>query len=192
MSRAALYYRVSTADQTPQMQMDELRAYAEKRGFQVVGEYVETASGASRKRPELDRMLGDVRARKADVVLVWAFDRFARSTSHLVTTLEEFQALGVDFISYTQQIDTTTPAGKLTFSVLAAIAEFEREMIRERVKAGMAAAKARGQRIGRRRISMEKQSRVRRMREHGMTLREIAEAVGVSLGTAAAYARETA
>ena len=192
MSRAALYYRVSTADQTPQMQMDELRAYAEKRGFQVVGEYVETASGASRKRPELDRMLGDVRARKADVVLVWAFDRFARSTSHLVTTLEEFQALGVDFISYTQQIDTTTPAGKLTFSVLAAIAEFEREMIRERVKAGMAAAKARRQRIGRRRISMEKQSRVRRMREHGMTLREIAEAVGVSLGTAAAYARETA
>ena len=148
--RVAIYYRVSTADQNHDGQVRELREYADRRGLQVVGEYVDTASGAKRSRPELDRMLKDVRSRKADIVLVWAFDRFARSTSHLVTTLEEFQALGVDFVSYRQLIDTTTPAGKLTFTVLAAIAEFERELIRERVKAGMAAAKAKGRRRRRR------------------------------------------
>ena len=111
--RIAIYYRVSTSDQRPDAQVHELRDYAKKRRFEIVGEYVDTASGAAKSRPELDRMLADVRKRKADVVLVWAFDRFARSTRQLVDTLEEFAELGVDFVSYTQQIDTTTPAGKL-------------------------------------------------------------------------------
>jgi hypothetical protein len=114
MARTAIYYRVSTVDQSVDGQIAELRAYAEKRGFEVAGEYVDHCSGAARERPELARMMGDVRQRKADIVLVWAFDRFARSTSHLVSTLEELQGLGVDFISYKQQIDTSTAAGKLT------------------------------------------------------------------------------
>jgi DNA invertase Pin-like site-specific DNA recombinase len=146
--RAAIYYRVSTADQSPDAQISELREYAQQRGFVVVEEFLETASGATRSRPELDRLMELVGKRKVDVVLVWAFDRFARSTSHLSSTLEEFQNLGVGFVAFRQQIDTTTPAGKLTFHVLAAIAEFEREMIKERVRSGMAAAKVRGTRSG--------------------------------------------
>ena len=185
--RVAIYYRVSTSDQSHDAQVRELREYADRRGLDVIDEYVDTASGAKKNRPELDRMLKDVRSRKVDIVLVWAFDRFARSTSHLVTTLEEFQALGVDFVSYQQQIDTSTPSGKLTFTVLAAIAEFEREMIRERVKAGMAAAKARGKRVGRRKIPMTVQGRIRHLRATGMSVRKVAEQLGVSVGTVANY-----
>ena len=187
--RVAIYYRVSTSDQSPDAQIRELRAYAERRGFKYIEEYVETASGAAKSRPELDRLMADVRKRKVDLVLVWAFDRFARSTRQLVEALEEFGELGVDFVSYTQQIDTTTPAGKLTFSVLAAIAEFERELIQERVRAGMAAAKARGKHVGRRRIPMAKQNRARHLREQGLSFRKIASELGVSPGTAANYAK---
>ncbi len=187
--RVAIYYRVSTADQSPQAQVRELRTYAERRRVRYIEEYVETASGVARSRPELDRLMADVRKRKVDLVLVWAFDRFARSTRQLVEALEEFGELGVDFVSYTQQIDTTTPAGKLTFSVLAAIAEFERELIRERVRAGMASAKARGKHVGRRRIPMAKQNRARHLREQGLSFRKIASELGVSPGTAANYAK---
>jgi DNA invertase Pin-like site-specific DNA recombinase len=185
--RVAIYYRVSTSDQSPDAQIRELRTYAERRGFKHIVEYVETASGASRSRPELDRLMTEVRRRRTDLVLVWAFDRFARSTRQLVEALEEFGELGVDFVSYTQQIDTTTPAGKLTFSVLAAIAEFERELIRERVKAGMAAAKARGKHVGRRRIPMAKQNQARHLREQGLSFRKIAQELEVSPGTVANY-----
>ncbi len=187
--RVAIYYRVSTADQSPRAQVRELRTYAERRRVRCIEEYVETASGVARSRPELDRLMADVRQRKVDLVLVWAFDRFARSTRQLVEALEEFGELGVDFVSYTQQIDTTTPAGKLTFSVLAAIAEFERELIRERVKAGMAAAKARGKHVGRRRIPIAKQNRARRLREQGLSFRKIAQELDVSPGTVANYVR---
>ena len=190
MTKVAIYYRVSTAEQKPDRQVRELRRYARKRKFKVQGEYVDKVSGATRSRPELDRLMEEVRQGKVDVVLVWAFDRFARSTSHLVSTLEEFQALGVDFVSYTQQIDTTTAAGKLTFTVLAAIAEFEREIIRERVKSGMAAAKARGKHVGRRRISMTKQSRARLLRSQGVSYRKIAKELKVSAGTVVNYTRE--
>jgi DNA invertase Pin-like site-specific DNA recombinase len=189
--RAAIYYRVSTSDQAPDAQIHDLRSYVQTRKFEIVGEYVDTASGVATSRRELDRMLADVRKRKVDVVLVWAFDRFARSTRQLVDTLEEFGELGVDFVSYTQQIDTTTPAGKLTFTVLAAIAEFERELIRERVKAGMAAAKARGKHVGRRRISIAKQNRARRLRADGWPYRRIAKELGVSPGTVVNYVKTT-
>ncbi len=187
--RVAIYYRVSTADQSPQAQVRELRTYAERRRFKYIEEYVEATSGAAKSRPEFDRLMASVRRRKVDLVLVWAFDRFARSTRQLVEALEEFGELGVDFVSYTQQIDTTTPAGKLTFSVLAAIAEFERELIRERVRAGMASAKARGKHVGRRRIPMAKQNRARHLREQGLSFRKIASELGVSPGTAANYAK---
>jgi DNA invertase Pin-like site-specific DNA recombinase len=191
--RVALYFRVSTTDQTPEAQVHELRIYAEQRGFDVVAEFVETASGATRSRPELARMMEIVRKRKVDVVLVWAFDRFARSTSHLATTLEEFQALGVDFVSYSQQIDTTTPAGKLTFHVLAAIAEFEREMIRERVRSGMAAAKQRGTRsgnpIGRPKQTASQVSDMRRLRKEGLSYRQIAKRLCVSPATVVNYTK---
>ena len=191
--RVALYFRVSTADQTPDAQIRELRIYAEQRGFDVVAEFVDTASGVARSRPELDRMMTVVRKRKVDVVLVWAFDRFARSTSHLATTLEEFQALGVDFVSYSQQIDTTTPAGKLTFHVLAAIAEFEREMIRERVRSGMAVAKQRGTKsgnpLGRPKQTASQVSDMRRLRKEGVSYRQIARKLSVSAATVVNYTR---
>lgn len=126
-------------------------------------------------------------------MLVWAFDRFARSNSHLATTLEEFQALGIDFVSYSQRIDTTTPAGKLTFHVLAAIAEFEREMIRERVRSGIAAAKQRGTKsgnpIGRPKQTASNVSDMRRLRKEGVSFRQIAKRLGVSPGTVVNYTK---
>ena len=192
MAKVAIYYRVSTTEQKPDLQVRELRAYSRKRKFKIQGEYIDAASGATRYRPELDRLMEEVRRGQVDVVLVWAFDRFARSTTHLVSTLDEFQVLGVDFVSYTQQIDTTTPAGKLTFTVLAAIAEFEREIIRERVKSGMAAAKARGKHVGRRRISITKQSKAKLMRSQGLSYRKIARELGVSPGTVVNYTRQDA
>ena len=136
-------------------------------------------------------MMTDVRARKVDVVLVWAFDRFARSTSQPSTTLEEFEALGVDFVSCTQQIDTTTPTGKMVFGIFAVIAEFERSIIRERVKSGMAAAKARGKHVGRKPISMSKQNRARSMRSKGHSFRQIAKELGVSPGTVLNYTKKS-
>jgi DNA invertase Pin-like site-specific DNA recombinase len=193
MARVAIYYRVSTVDQSVDGQISELREYAERRGFEISGEFVDHCSGAARQRPELDRMMGDVRQCKADVVLVWAFDRFARSTSHLVSTLEELQSLGVDFISYKQQIDTSTAAGKLTFTVLAAIAEFEREMIRERVKTGMANAKRVGTKsgnpIGRPRITASKQSRIRAMRNDGVSYTSISKQLGLAKSVVFRYAK---
>ena len=195
MARAAIYYRVSTVDQSVDGQIAELREYAEKRGYDVAGEYVDHCSGAASQRPELDRMMHDVRQRKADLVLVWAFDRFARSTSHLVSTLEELQILGVDFVSYKQQIDTSTAAGKLTFTVLAAIAEFEREMIRERVKTGMANAKRAGTKsgnpIGRPRISAAKQSKIRSMRKDGVSYARISRQLGLAKSVVFRYAKAT-
>ena len=189
MKKAAIYYRVSTTDQNVDGQLDELRSYAEKRDFASEEFIDQGVSGAARNRPELDRLMGGVRQRKFDVVLVWAFDRFARSTSHLVTTLEELEALGVDFVSYSQQIDTTTPSGKLTFTVLAAIAEFERSMISERVKTGMAAAKKRGRHLGRPHLAKAKAEKIRQLRESGLSFRKIADQINVSVGTAVAYCK---
>ena len=190
MARAALYYRVSTRDQDPQRQIDELREYAQRRGFEIEGEYIDHGvSGATRQRPELDRLLAQVRTRKVDIVLVWAFDRFARSTSHLVNTLEEFQALGVDFISYNQQIDTSTPGGKLTFTVLAGVAEFERELIRERVNSGLDAARREGKKLGRPPIKGVIAEKLREAKEKGLTYREIAKSLKVSVGTAHNYCK---
>ncbi len=149
--KAALYARVSTANsgQDPEVQLLELREYCQRRGS-VTGEYIDVGiSGAKERRPELDRLLADAHRRRFDAVVVWRFDRFARSVSHLLRALENFRALGIEFVSLSEQVDTSTPTGKMVFTVLGAVAELERSLIVERVKAGMRNARAKGKRIGR-------------------------------------------
>jgi DNA invertase Pin-like site-specific DNA recombinase len=132
------------------MQTYELREYCDRRGWTVAGEYVDVGiSGTKEKRPELDRLLGDAHRRRFDAVVVWKFDRFARSVSHLLRALEMFQSLGIEFVSLSEQLDTSTPTGKMVFTVLGAVAELERSLIVERVRAGMRNARVKGKRIGR-------------------------------------------
>lgn len=135
--KVAIYARVSTANngQGPTMQTRELREYAERRGWTVAGEYVDIGiSGTKEKRPELDRMMSDAHRGRFDAVVVWKFDRFARSVSHLLRALETFKAQGIEFVTFSEQLDTSTPAGKLVFTVLGAVPELERSLIVERVK----------------------------------------------------------
>ncbi|HZC24526.1 MAG TPA: recombinase family protein [Candidatus Binatia bacterium] len=148
--RALLYARVSTADkeQDPRPQLEEMREHCRRRGWTIAGEFVEKLS-AAKARPQFLELRAAARARRGDVVLCRHFDRVARSTRELLELLDEFRALGVEFISLNQQIDTTTPAGKLMFTMIAAFAEFERSMTRERVMLGLAAARAKGKRLGR-------------------------------------------
>ncbi len=148
--RTAIYLRVSTADQKPDLQFDNLRAYAERAGLEIVREYLDVAvSGRKQGRPRLDALMKDARDYAFDCVLVWKFDRFARSTQHLLTALEEFNHLGVRFVSIQDQVDTTSPMGKAMFTLIGAMAELESSLISERVTAGMKAAKARGKQLGR-------------------------------------------
>jgi DNA invertase Pin-like site-specific DNA recombinase len=150
--RAAIYARVSTFDQEPENQLAELRQYATARGWAYT-EYVDRGiSGAKDSRPALDRLLGDARRRKVDVLLCWRLDRLGRNLRHLVTLLDELRAVGVDFVSLGEGIDATTPAGKLQLHILAALAEFERARIAERVRAGLARVRASGRRLGRPRV----------------------------------------
>src|SRR3974390_151507 len=132
------------------MQLRELREYCQRRGWNVSTEYVDAGvSGAKERRPELDRLLADAHRRRFDAVVVWRFDRFARSVSHLLRTLETFRSLGIEFVSLSEQVDTSTPAGKLVFTVLGAVAELERSLIVERVRAGLRNARAKGKHLGR-------------------------------------------
>jgi DNA invertase Pin-like site-specific DNA recombinase len=182
-TRVAIYARVSTGEQSPEAQLRELRAYAAHRGFQITREYVDLVSGDSRRRrraPEFEALMADARRRRFDCVLVWKYDRFARTLSVLIGALQEFRDLGVDFISHTQSIDTTTPMGRLFFHVIGSFAEFEHAMIVERVKAGLANARAKGQRLGRPVKDPSAAERVATMRDRGMSLRAIAEAEGLS------------
>ena len=138
--KAAIYARVSTANngQDPTMQTRELREYCERRGWTVASEYVDIGiSGTKEKRPELDRLLGEAHRRRFDAVVVWRFDRFARSVSHLLRALETFKSLGIEFVSLSEQVDTSTPTGKMVFTVLGAVAELEQSLIVERVRAGL-------------------------------------------------------
>jgi DNA invertase Pin-like site-specific DNA recombinase len=180
--RAAIYARVSTSNngQDPRVQTREIREYCERRGWQIAGEYVDAGiSGAKDSRPELNKLMADAHRRRFDAVVVWKFDRFARSVSHLLRALENFNALGVGFVSLSEQIDTSTPTGKMVFTVLGAVAELERSLIAERVRAGLRNARAKGTRLGRPRISVDA-SRVARLRAEGRTVREIAVTLGVS------------
>ena len=149
-TRTALYLRVSTAQQKPDLQFDALRAFAERAGLEIVAEYLDVAvSGRKEGRPQLKALMQAARAYRFDCVLVWKFDRFARSVSHLLRALDEFNHLGIRFISVRDQIDTKSPMGKAMFTIIGAMAELESSLISERVKAGMAAAQARGKRVGR-------------------------------------------
>ncbi len=148
--RTALYLRVSTPDQNTDMQYDGLRDYAERAGLQIVADYCDFAvSGRRKGRPQLNGLMASVRRLEVDCVLVWKFDRFARSTRHLLTALEEFDYLGVRFISVQDQIDTASPMGRAMFTIVAALAELESSLISERVTAGMKAAAVRGKQLGR-------------------------------------------
>jgi DNA invertase Pin-like site-specific DNA recombinase len=176
LPRAALYARVSTTDkgQDPELQLGELRQRAAERGWQVVGEYVDYASGADRNRTELAKLMALVSGRKIDVVAVWRFDRFARSTAHLLEALDTCRRFGVDFVSLREQIDTTTPMGKAMFTIVAVVAELERDLIRERVKAGVERAKAAGKHCGRPKNEIDLRAADRLLKQ-GVSLREAAD-----------------
>src|SRR5579872_1907612 len=184
--RVALYARVSTINhgQDVNMQTRELRQFAEARGWQITSEYIDAGvSGSKDSRPELNRLMADAHKRRFDVVCVWRFDRFARSVSHLLRALETFKALGIDFVSYSEQMDTSTPAGKMVFTVLAAVAELERGLIVERVRAGLRNARAKGKRLGRPKVIVDT-SRIASLRARDCSWRTIARQVGCSARTA--------
>jgi DNA invertase Pin-like site-specific DNA recombinase len=183
--RAAIYCRVSTKShgQTTDTQAIALWEYAERRGFQVVDEYRdEGISGAKDRRPELDRMMADARKRRFDAVLVARFDRFARSTKHLVLALEEFSSLGIDFISLNESIDTSTPMGRMVFTVIAAVAELERSIIQERVQAGVDRARRQGKRFGRPAVIVDRH-RLAEMKAAGRSIKAIAKECGIARAT---------
>jgi DNA invertase Pin-like site-specific DNA recombinase len=183
-NRVALYARVSTSNghQDPEMQLRELREFAEHRGLSVIGEYVDRMTGSKDSRPSLNRLMADASQRKFDVVLVWKLDRFGRSLRHLVNAIAELEALGVAFVSFRDNLDLTTPSGRLMFHVISAMAEFERALIQERVRAGLRNAKAKGKKLGRPRAEID-QSRVAALRTSGASWRSIAQSLGVGLGT---------
>ncbi len=182
--RVALYARVSTTNgQSPEMQLAELREYATRRGWEVAAEHIDLGiSGARERRPELDKLWADCRRRKVDAVVVYRYDRFARSLRQLVNALEEFRALGIDFVSLHEGVDTSTPNGRLVFGIFASIAEFERELIRSRVRSGLAAAKAKGKCLGRPRTTVDA-AQIAQLRASGV-LRKGFEVDGTQLGRA--------
>jgi len=182
--RAATYARVSTHNgQNPEMQLAELREYCARRGWEIVGAYVDVGvSGARERRPELDRMLVACKRRQVDAVVVYRYDRFARSLRQLVNALCEFNELGIQFISLHEGVDTSTANGRLVFGIFANIAEFERELIRDRVRSGLAVARALGKHIGRPRKNVDAE-RVAALRAEGWSWAEIAREMGAGLGT---------
>src|SRR6266436_4172621 len=183
--RAVLYSRVSTLyhGQDPEVQSREIREYCQRRGWPLVGEYVDIGiSGAKERRPQLDRLIADAHKRKFEVIVVWKFDRFARSVSHLLRALENFRSLGVEFVSLSEQVDTGTPTGKMIFTVLGAVAELERSLIAERVRAGLRNARAKGRKLGRPR-KIASPDAITRLRSEGASWREVGRALGVSPAT---------
>jgi DNA invertase Pin-like site-specific DNA recombinase len=183
-SRTAIYARCSTDQQDPSMQLNELREYAARRGLQIVGEFTDIASGSKDNRPELGKVLTLAKQRKIDCLLVWKVDRLGRSLRHLVNTIADLEAVGVAFISFKDSLDFSTPAGRLMFNVIGAMAQFERDLIRERVKSGMRNAKAKGIQLGRPRASVDR-CEIQRLRASGLSFAAIGEQLGI--GTATAY-----
>lgn len=182
--RAALYARVSTLiAQDPEMQLSELREYASRRGWQVIGEYVDRTSGAKESRPALNRLMNDAQRRKFDLVAVWKIDRFGRSLKHLVNALAEFESLGVAFVSLRDNLDLSTPAGRLMFQIIGAMAEFERSLIQERVRAGLRNARQKGRRLGRPPALVDA-AKIAALRASGASWRAISTQLGIGIGTA--------
>jgi DNA invertase Pin-like site-specific DNA recombinase len=184
--KTAVYARVSTTNngQDPAVQTRELKEYIERRGWTFAGEYIDIGiSGTKERRPELDRLMADAHRRRFDCVVVWKFDRFARSVSHLLRALESFKAQGIEFVSFSEQMDTSTPAGKMVFTVLGAVAELERSLIVERVKAGLRNARAKGKTLGRPRIGVDA-ARIAKLRSAGRSWSAICREMDLSKGTA--------
>ena len=191
VKRIALYARISTKQhgQNTETQLIPLREYANSRGLSVYSEYVDAGiSGSKDSRPQLDRMMKDAQSRKFDAVLVARFDRFARSTRHLVVALEEFKALGIHFISLNESIDTSTPMGKMIFTVISAVAELERSIIQERIMAGLARARKQKKQLGRPRRVFDRHKAIALHRE-GKSIRDIASALGIGKDTVHAAIR---
>lgn len=188
--RVAIYGRVSTAEQSAAMQLEELRDYCQRRQWQIAEEFIDTGvSGSKESRPALNRLLADAKRRKFDAILVYRYDRFARSLRQLVNALAEFDALGIHFVSLHEGVDTSTPNGRLVFGIFASIAEFERELIRGRVRSGLAAAKARGKRLGRPRVVVDG-SRIAALRAEGLGWKRVAAELKVGVGTIYRFAGE--
>jgi len=183
--KTAIYARVSTNNgQDPEMQLREIREYIQRRGWELTAEFVDAGvSGAKDSRPELNRLMAEAHRRRFDAVVVWKFDRFARSVSHLLRALETFRSLGTEFVSLSEQVDTSTPTGKMVFTVLGAVAELERSLITERVRAGLRNARAKGKRLGRPRKIVDA-GRITRLRNEGASWRQIGAKLGVSATTA--------
>jgi DNA invertase Pin-like site-specific DNA recombinase len=181
--RVAIYARVSTKDQSCALQLRDLKAYCAARKFTIFREYIDVGeSGAKNSRPELNELMADARKRKLDAIVVWRFDRFARSTQHLLLALEEFRSLGIQFISYQENIDTSSPLGQALFTIVSAVAQLERDLIRERVNAGIRHARACGKQLGRPRRIVDRED-LARLRAEGASLREIARKLQLGYGT---------
>jgi len=192
MGRVALYVRVSTVDQHPETQLHDLRQFASQRGLQIVGEYVDHGfCGARARRPELDRMMDDARRHKFDVVLVWACDRLARSTKHLLQTIDELNGMGIQFLSQREAIDTEGPLGRAIIVIVSAMAELERCIIIERVRAGMRRARLEGRQIGRARLDVDREQIVIDRRS-GMSLTQVASKHGISRASVCRLMKESA
>jgi len=181
--KVAIYARVSTIHQGVDLQLADIRDYCARRGWEITREYVDVGiSGVKEKRPELEALLDNAHRRYFDTIVVWRFDRFARSTKHLLSALEEFRSLGIQFISYQENIDTSSPVGQALFTMVSAVAQLERDLIRERVTAGIRNAKSKGKRLGRPTLIADP-SAIIRLRKEGNSYREIASMLGVSPAT---------
>ena len=187
MKRIAIYARVSTTDHCTESQLLDLRRYVRERGWNSFREYVdEGISGTKNSRPALNELMNDTKNRRFDVVLVWRFDRFARSTKHLILALEEFKNLVIDFVSYQENIDISSPLGSAIFTIISAVAQLERDIIAERVKAGHRRARKNGKKLGRPRVNIDPDESYR-LRLKGLSLRQIATELGLSRSTVARY-----
>ncbi len=185
MKRVALYARVSTSEQSTESQLLDLRRYTRERGWQLYREFCDNGvSGAKDRRPALNELMNDAKKRRFDAVLVWRFDRFARSTKHLILALEEFRNLGIDFVSYQENIDTSSPLGSAIFTIISAVAQLERDIIAERVKAGLRRARENGKKLGRPRIKVS-ENQLLMLSESGLSIRQIARQVNLSVTTVA-------
>ncbi len=188
--RVAIYARVSTTNQSTDSQLLDLRRYAADRGWQVYKEYCDCIRGTKDSRPALNELMNAARKRKFDVTLCWRFDRFARSTRHLINALEEFKSLGIDFCSFQESIDTSSPLGAAIFTIISAVAQLERDIIVERVKMGLRRARANGKRLGRPRASIDIE-KLHRLHCEGLSHRQIAAELGISHASVGRMLRNT-
>jgi len=191
MKRAVLYARVSSPDQNPETQLLDLRQMAATRGYEIVHQFVDKITGAKAKRPGLDQLMADARRHRFDAVFVWAFDRMARSVRHFLEVLDELNHLGIEFVSFRESVDTSGPLGRAMVVIVGAIAELERNLIVERVRAGMRRAKLEGRQIGRARLDVDREQ-VLQDRSSGMSLTQVATKHGISRASVCRITKQSA